>query len=790
MVTLRSLLLRRLLGALRTDEDVVGRLSRFQRVGENLNGHGSGQTLPVDTRAVLQGVRTQAATQIRPDWVWPYWIERQLDPRTPSFVPQGHLPFAANVTHRNWTSVGNPESSREAVVDPAGLVTPWPDGWSLDWWVDPGSGWQFPSRHLGITQRLVENAPVVVTSMPVSSAQCVQRVYAVPDEEDLVVAEVQNRTRDRVEVAFALRPYNPEGLAVVEQVELRGHTLMVDGRPAVFLPEAPTRFVVSSFLQGDTARLVEKGGMELEAGRGRDRAGMAQVALVYEVGAGQTIRMAMPLEAKRRPRGGTLRRRPTPEPQGPDVVGLPAAKSVASAWTDRMRKHGMQVDLPDQRLQAAAEANRAYMLLFHDGDDIKAGPFTYPRFRFRDAAYQVAALDRWGFHHEAEQVLRSYPNRQGRDGFFDGSRANEWDSVGAAIWTIAEHFRLTGDREFAEALIPAVRRGSQWLAKTLHHRRRAGPGLDGLLPAGVSAEHLGPFDYYYWDNFWAVRGLQDAAHLLRMVQDEDGATECDRVRGDLRTALFESVERAALRIGRRVIPAGPGRGIDAGMIGSLVAVWPLHLLAASNPWVVVTLNAIRESFLVGDAIYQGVAHTGLGTYLTLQLAFAELEAGDARAWDRFRWLLDAASSTFTWPEAIHPLLGTGCMGDGHDGWASADFLSFLRNVLVRDTRDGGVAVMTVVPPEWEGRDVRVLDAPTHHGRISFELAWRDENPHLTWECERDGVRLTAPGLDQRWSSTERAGEAYLAPGGLVQAGPSAAFGAGRRRRRRTLWLAP
>ncbi len=205
-VTLRSLLLRRLVGALRPDEEVVKRLSRFQRADPGFDGDRSASTLPAEDRAFLQAVRTQTATQIRPDWVWPYWIERQLDPRSSSFVPQGDLPFTVNVTHRNWTTVGNPDSSKEAIVDPAGLVTPWPHGWSLDWWVDAGNGWQFPSRHSSIKQRLLDNAPVVETSMPVSSAECIHRVYAVSDEQELVVAEVQNRTRDRVEIAFALRP--------------------------------------------------------------------------------------------------------------------------------------------------------------------------------------------------------------------------------------------------------------------------------------------------------------------------------------------------------------------------------------------------------------------------------------------------------------------------------------------------------------------------------------------------------------------------------------------------------
>ncbi|MGH9034600.1 MAG: hypothetical protein ACRD0O_02465, partial [Acidimicrobiia bacterium] len=167
-----------------------------------------------------------------------------------------------------------------------------------------------------------------------------------------------------------------------------------------------------------------------------------------------------------------------------------------------------------------------------------------------------------------------------------------------------------------------------------------------------------------------------------------------------------------------------------------------------------------------------ISHTGLGTYLTLQIAFCELEAGDPRAWRRLRWLLDAATPTFTWPEAIHPRLGGGCMGDGHHGWASADFLSFVRQVLVRETPvDVGtpqtpgrsLALCSLYPPEWAGQDVEVHEAPTHFGRVSYAVRWHGERPALLWECERPGVRLTIPGLDRSWSTTEPTGEALLAP---------------------------
>src|SRR3546814_8698950 len=95
-----------------------------------------------------------------------------------------------------------------------------------------------------------------------------------------------------------------------------------------------------------------------------------------------------------------------------------------------------------------------------------------------------------------------------------------------------------------------------------------------------------------------------------------------------------------------------------------------------------TLDVVRDRFCIDHAFYQGISHTGLGTYLTLQIAFVELLAGDRRALDRLEWFLSAATPTWTWPEAIHPRVAGGCMGDGHHGWAAAELLSLVRPMLV------------------------------------------------------------------------------------------------------------
>ena len=55
-----------------------------------------------------------------------------------------------NVTQRNWTAVGNIGSALEGIVDPRGLVTPWFDGWSLDWWIGAEDRWHLPSREASV----------------------------------------------------------------------------------------------------------------------------------------------------------------------------------------------------------------------------------------------------------------------------------------------------------------------------------------------------------------------------------------------------------------------------------------------------------------------------------------------------------------------------------------------------------------------------------------------------------------------------------------------------------------
>lgn len=123
-------------------------------------------------------------------------------------------------------------------------------------------------------------------------------------------------------------------------------------------------------------------------------------------------------------------------------------------------------------------------------------------------------------------------------------------------------------------------------------------------------------------------------------------------------------------------------------------------------------------------------------------------------------LVAEGGSTSSWP-------GPGPRGRviGHDLAASAALIGAVRRRLVVEQADG-LALLPEHPDGWYGGGVEVHDLPTEWGRISYGIRWHGIRPALLWHLEphedAGPVRLTAPGLDPTWSTTEPRGDALLA----------------------------
>ncbi|RZU99649.1 hypothetical protein EV698_1944 [Spiribacter vilamensis] len=683
------------------------------------------------------------------DWIWPYWIEQQFDPESPAFLPRAFSITHVNLTHRNWTAVGRPDCAALPIVDPRGLVTPLTDSGSVDAWVRGSDGTSLiPSRLATVDQRLelADDDLCVVTDAESEGLRLTgrARVIGIGDGHRLECRYTASAP-DGGRLAVALRPYNPEGISFIHRLDQMPGEGAGDGAPAwhwrmydeqhVAHPAAldfdtrPDRIDQSDYETGDVANRLAAPGEAVAARRTDCDTGLITAAAQFDLAPGEsrTVTLSVPLPA-------------------------PSETPPAASWAEALAP-AAQLDVPDSAYQRLYD-QALRTLLMHSVEDIYPGPYTYKRFWFRDAAFIIHGLFNAGLIERGRRALARFPSRQTRATGYFHSQEGEWDSNGQALWIIARHYALTGewppgaDRDEWQRVI---RRGVQWVARKRLPTHSDRPEA-GLLPAGFSAEHLGPNDYYYWDDQWAFGGLRAATALMRAEGEATLAEWIDREADDLGGSLERAYAADRSRLGGAMMPASPRRRMDAGAIGSIAAGFPLQTMAADDKRLLGTVRYLLGAHRVNGGFFQEMIHSGVNAYLTLHLAQVLLRAGD----DDGLALIDAvahlASPTGQWPEAIHPRTGGGCMGDGQHVWAAAEWVSMMRNAFCREEGDG-LVLGAGVQPRWLAARTGFGfgPTPTIFGAVSVRFEPMDGGGHrVRWTIEGDGagpawIRLAVPG---------------------------------------------
>jgi len=672
-----------------------------------------------------RGLLNTKVIQNNLDWVWPYWVEKQFDPRDPSFIPRAFSFSHVNLTHRDWTAVGKPDDDQYAIVDPRGLLTPFTDSWSIDAWIltEDETEHIFPSRLKQDFQQYQNghNNLVVSSRISIKPVEFKSEVHSESNTTTIWDIEVQPH-KEQAWLALALRPYNPEGIQLIDTIEWSEPQweFTVNNDARITLNKPPERVVMSNYEDGDVAQGILK---RSAAEHIHCSTGLATAAALYPLSKDEPLKLQIQVSPQ--------------EPKSTEAshrIASNEEKSAATRDWESLLQHTAKLDIPDTRYQYLFD-NALKTLILLSPHTCYPGPYTYRRFWFRDACLMMHSLLAANLPERVERIHKEFFQHQNHKGYFH-SQEGEWDSNGQVLW-ISDLLFAADSRLPSPDQLTALRRAGDWIINKRHSTQaRTDEPHHGLFPPGFSAEHFGPNDYYYWDDMWGAAGLRALARILVRSDLDEEADHYHKEAEAFENDILKSLEHVAHRRGHPAIPASPFRRMDSAAVGALVVDYPLHQNYIDDQVIEATIQHLRDKHLVRGVFFQDMIHSGLNAYLSLAIAQSLLKRGRPEAWEMMDAVADIASPTGHWPEAVHPQSGGGCMGDGQHGWAAAEWLMAMRNLFIIETNDE-LILGQGIKPEWfqETNHIGFGPTTTRWGPLTLKLQCEPGSANWTLRLE-------------------------------------------------------
>jgi hypothetical protein len=360
----------------------------------------------------------------------------------------------------------------------------------------------------------------------------------------------------------------PGGTSAIHELSYDGGIVRAEGlRIATVTP--PAAFGATTFAAGDITELLLRDTLPAET-RVHDEFGAASGALRYD--------LAIPANSFR-----DVYISSGPEAEHPTAATAESLLAAATReWSERLGRFTLELSGDEGAAVArAVKSNVAYILINQDGPAIQPGSRSYDRSWIRDGSLTSEALLRLGYVEPVKAFVEWFAPYQFPSGkvpcCVDARGADpvpENDSHGQLIFLIAEYYRHTHDRATVERLWPRVQKAVAYIQSLTAERTTApyrNTAYYGLVPESISHEGYSAKPMHsYWDDFFVLRGLQDAAWLAGILGK---TTNYAQVAGTFRTNLHASIEATRRMHGIDYIPGSVELG-DFDATSTTVALSP------------------------------------------------------------------------------------------------------------------------------------------------------------------------------------------------------------------------
>ncbi len=588
--------------------------------------------------------------------------------------------------------------------------------------------------------------------------------------EDLLARyEVENHGQRPLEASLflAVRPFlvNPPwqathtagGVSSIHRLRYRNGCLWVDGHPAVIPLAPPDRVGVLGFDEAPLTSLLARDQVPATTAVD-DAAGKASGALRYHISLPPGGKRALVLALPAREEAGAARRLA-------DAGKAPgfwtrARDRVLAGWAAQVDRVQFQVPPSAEDGVRALRSTLAHILVNRDGPALRPGSRRYGRTWIRDAAVTSSALLALGHAAEVREFIDGFVRYQGADGAipccldpWGPDSMIEHDSAGEFVYTVASYVRYTHDRPFLERLWPNVVRSVEYLIAL--RQQRLAPAYAqgearrffGLLPESASHEgYIGHPVHAYWDDFWALRGFEDAAWLAAQRGDAGRAARY----ADIGKAMRADVEQSiGLTQARFKVDYLPGAAELGDLDPTSAAIAPVLGLTAS-PALLPTLRAtFRRYFAEVEARSRGESLWKAYTPYEFRNVSAMVRLGERdAAQGTLRALLDGRRPVAwnQWPEVVwRDPAPANFIGDLPHTWVGAEFIQAFLSQFAYEEAGRRLVLAAGLPRAWletpGGSGITGLRTP--FGRLSYHL---EALPGETRMTVAAGPEVPADGL--------------------------------------------
>ena len=688
-------------------------------------------------------------------------------------APRGHYPKYLRRVQSYWTLIGVSGAAEEALINEEGAVEVGKAAFSIE-----------PFLHLDgrlitwadatVTQTLHDGyMPIPTVSWRVNGLDLDITAWAdgSPSASMLWLRYRVRNTGQRAlspSLFLALRPFQvnpswqflntPGGAADIRQISYAGDVVTVDDR-LVIPVSTPSAFGAAAFDAGGVMRAIA--GRHVPASRSvTDPFSHASAALSYDLrldpGAVRDILVAVPLA----PPAGTPSYTSVTNRSDAEELGERRLAAAAQAWGAELNRFDIDLPAGAPPLGDLVRSNLAYVLINRDGAAIQPGSRSYERSWIRDGSLTSAALLRLGHEREVREFIEWFAPFQYDNGkvpcCVDARGADpvpEHDSHGQLIYLIAEYFRFTGDTALVRKHWPNITRAVAHIDSlrltrmTPVYRTADSSAYYGMVPQSISHEGYSAKPMHsYWDAFFVLKGLKDAAWLAGVLDSDADRTRFAGIREEFRRDLQASFARAMQEHGIDYLPGSVELG-DFDATSTTVGITPAGELAALERQMRATFERYWTHFA---ARRDGAVEWDAYTPYELRVVGAFVRLGERRrAHEALEWFLrDVRPSGWNhWAEVVardrdEPRF----IGDMPHGWVGSDFIRSVTDMFahVREY-DGALVIGAGVLPEWldGGGNVRVRGLRTPSGAVGYTMRMSDDRLEIALD---PGIRVPAAGI--------------------------------------------